>query len=136
MSISRQAQYARGLRAQIVKAYGGECACCGETRFHFLTLDHKNNDGVEHRKRLRRDRRMIWKSKHRVATEGSVPFWNDLKRRGYPKDDYQILCYNCNCGRHRNWENPGICPHELERGVVTSRPLQRISIFQEDRQPA
>lgn len=24
-------------------------------------------------------------------------------------DRYQLLCFNCNCGRHRNG---GVCPHK------------------------
>ncbi len=41
------------LKDDIYKAYGGYvCTCCGETRELFLTLDHINNDGAEHRKQL------------------------------------------------------------------------------------
>ena len=31
-----------------------------------------------------------------------------LKRQGWPKDGYQLLCANCNQGRARNG---GVCPH-------------------------
>lgn len=120
-------QYARSLRLQVITAYGAKCECCGESRFHFLTIDHKLNNGTQHRKSLRKDRK-VWKGHNGIRTEGSLPFWNDLKRRGYPKDEYRCLCYNCNMGRHRNWEHPGICPHEIERGEIVSVALDEIKV--------
>src|SRR5215831_16053532 len=35
----------RSLRQIILKAYGGQCACCGEHRPEFLSIDHVNKDG-------------------------------------------------------------------------------------------
>jgi hypothetical protein len=124
MSTTKQAKsYARVLRTEIIEAYGAKCACCGESRFHFLGIDHKNNDGAQHLEALRKSGKGKWKSVHGIRRSGPIPFWNDLKRRGFPKDNYQCLCYNCNLGRHRNWDYPGICPHEIERGLIVSRPL-------------
>ena len=40
----------RKLRAQVIAAYGGACACCGENAPEFLQVDHINNDGAEHRR--------------------------------------------------------------------------------------
>jgi hypothetical protein len=71
--------------------YGGKCACCGEDDIRFLSLDHVNNDGSEHRKTLR-DNQILANA---VAN--------------YQPDKYQILCYNCNCGRS---SNGGVCPHK------------------------
>ena len=34
-----------------------------------------------------------------------------LKKLGYPKDGYQLLCHNCNCAK--GWY--GACPHTEER---------------------
>jgi hypothetical protein len=64
-----------------------------------LTIDHVNNNGAQHR---------------RTMGEGSISSW--LKTHGWP-DGFQVLCFNCNCGRQYNG---GICPHEEERaaGVV------------------
>lgn len=77
------------IKQEMVAAYGGQCACCGEKNPKFLSLDHKNNDG--HRDR-RRD----------------VILWYHLKKQGWPKDHHQILCFNCNLGRAANY---GVCPH-------------------------
>ena len=84
--------------AELLVAYGSRCACCGETRERFLTIDHVFNDGGA--------------EKRREGYGSGIGFYLFLKRRGYPKDRYRLLCYNCNCGRARNG---GVCPHEEER---------------------
>lgn len=84
------------LRNEMLSAYGGRCSCCGESEDAFLTLDHKNRDGAAHRRQL----------------GNTYATWQDLKRRGWPKRGYTLLCYNCNCGRERNG---GICPHRTSR---------------------
>ncbi len=78
-----------------VDAYGGCCACCGESNPIFLTLDHINNDGATKRKTLK----------------AGSPTYRRLKKDGYPKTDFQLLCWNCNCGKQRNG---GHCPHKDE----------------------
>jgi hypothetical protein len=91
------------LRYELLTAYGGECACCGEDNPLFLTVDHVNGNGRAHRRSL-------------LQTNGTTPsemIMRDLKQRGWPKDEFQLLCFNCNCGRARNG---GVCPHQ-----VTSR---------------
>ncbi len=80
------------LRAAMLAAYGGKCACCGETEPKFLELDHIFNDGAEHRRRYG----------HADAE------WIALHRAGWPKDRHQLLCSNCNRGKLRN---NGVCPH-------------------------
>jgi len=73
-------------------AYGGSvCACCGETDIRFLTIDHVDGDGAQHRKL--------------IGGGGNTYKW--LRQNGYPSG-FQVLCYNCNMGRYRNG---GICPH-------------------------
>lgn len=86
-------------RAETYLHYGNCCSCCGEVGFLFLTLDHVNNDGKEHR-----------------AKYNGIPMWEVARREGYP-DTLRILCYNCNCGRARNG---GTCPHQ-KVGVFTSK---------------
>lgn len=82
-------------------AYGGRfCSCCGETNIKFLTIDHINNDGAEHRR----------SNKNR----GGNSFYRWLKTHDYPPG-YQVLCWNCNCGRACNG---GICPHEEQRRAL------------------
>jgi hypothetical protein len=86
------------IRNKVLSYYSpGElrCACCGEKNFGFLTLDHVNQDGAEHR-RL-------------VGRSNGVYLW--IIKKGFPPG-FQVLCYNCNLGRARNG---GVCPHEEER---------------------
>lgn len=89
------------LRAEMLAAYGNACACCGETRHAFLALDHVNRDGKAHRLSL-------GKSGGHAGRTPSV--YSDLKRRGWPKDGYRILCHNCNFATR--YGNP--CPHTTE----------------------
>jgi hypothetical protein len=88
-----QRNYFSNLRLEIIAAYGGKCACCGESEQLFLDLDHINNDGASHRKELGNGRQV----------------WIWLKENNWPTDNYQLLCCNCNQGKSRNG---GICPHK------------------------
>ena len=85
------------LRHEAIRRYGGyKCACCGETEPAFLTLDHMDNGGAQHRRRLKQMKRSLF-------------VW--LRDNGYPPG-FRVLCINCNQGRHRNG---GVCPHEQAR---------------------
>jgi hypothetical protein len=89
------------LRAEMVAAYGGKCSCCGEDRLDFLTLEHVNRDGKQHRASIR--------------TGGGNAIWLDLKRRGWPRDGFTILCWNCHMATA--WGHT--CPHVTEaQGMV------------------
>lgn len=84
-----------------VSAYGGSCSCCGETRLPFLTVDHVNEDGKEHRKSM----------------ASSIYYW--LAEHNYPQDGrFQVLCYNCNMAKSFY----GACPHS---GPVPNVSLSR-----------
>ncbi len=89
----RRTVYARNERRNAISEYGGECVCCGEETFEFLTFDHINNDGAEHRRSIGDPQ-----GKSMVA-------W--LKRNNYPKDIIQLLCFNCNHAKAKY----GSCPH-------------------------
>ena len=78
----------RKLRQEILEAYGEKCECCGEDEPQFLSIDHTNNDGAEHRKTVK-----------------NVYLW--LRKNGFPRDGFRLLCYNCNFGRRL-----GDCPHK------------------------
>lgn len=80
------------LRAEIIEAYGSKCACCAENNSWFLTIDHINNDGCEHRKQI----------------AGKMSLYKWLKVHGFPKDRFQLLCWNCNCAKAYF----GKCPHQ------------------------
>lgn len=71
-----------------------QCHYCDEKNIGFLTIDHINNDGAEHRK------------KTGCGSGSNIYQW--LKRHNYP-DGFGVLCFNCNCGRQ---SNNGICPHK------------------------
>lgn len=94
------------LQDECITAYGGyECKCCGETEPMFLTIDHVNDDGAQHRKELGRK-------------AAGIRLYQWLKANGYP-GGFQVLCSNCNHGRYRNG---GVCPHKQG---VTTRDLSR-----------
>jgi len=85
------------LRRETLEAYGGVCQCCGEDDERFLTLDHVNNDGATEREQLG------------IKRGGdTIALFRRLRTAGWP-EGYQVLCWNCNCGRHLNG---GVCPHQ------------------------
>jgi hypothetical protein len=86
----KKREAARAARLEGIAVYGGKCACCGEARPEFLTLDHINGREGE---------------PYRITGQKA---WARLKARGWPKDNYQLLCFNCNCAKGIY----GHCPHE------------------------
>ena len=90
----------RRLRQQVVSAYGSKCACCGESRPEFIHVDHVDNDGAEHRRKI---------------GTGGLKFYTWLRARGFPKKGFQLLCANCNSAKGIY----GYCPHQVERGELT-----------------
>lgn len=79
------------LKIDVITNYGGKCECCGETKIEFLTIDHRDNDGAAHRKKL-----------------GKILFYRWLRRMRYPKDGFRLLCINCNFALGMY----GYCPHQ------------------------
>lgn len=78
-------------RDKVLDMYGRVCVCCGETNVWFLTIEHKNGDGALEKKISNRS--------------------NYLKLlKEEKREDLEILCFNCNCGKHRL---AGECPHKL-----------------------
>ena len=92
-------RYQKKLKRQVVDAYSGKCACCGVSELSFLTIDHVNNDGKEHRKTFTRN------------------FYLLLIKDGFP-GGFQVLCFNCNMGKQ---VNKGVCPHKSSEGSETIR---------------
>jgi hypothetical protein len=92
-----QVKMRQKLREEIFAHYDNKCACCGESEAAFLTIDHVNNDGAEHRRELGKPSGTVFY------------FW--LRKNNYP-EGFQALCWNCNCGKRIN---KGVCPHELVR---------------------
>lgn len=71
----------RRLKTELISNLGGKCACCGEDKYEFLTLDHIHGGGHQHRLRCSFSRTTI--------------YW-EVKMQGFPRDKYRILCWNCN----------------------------------------
>lgn len=76
-------------REKAIVALGGICVCCGENDALFLTIDHVNNDGAEHR-------RLVNRGYYRHIALGQLDY------------EMQILCSNCNSAKQ--WY--GECPHK------------------------
>lgn len=91
---TRNKQKIQEFKRQVIDRYGGQCACCGESILMFLSLDHVNNDGGEHRRT------------EKYTRGGGIYRW--AARNDYPKV-LQVLCHNCNFGKYLNG---GVCPHE------------------------
>lgn len=91
------------IKEQVFAHFGARCACCGETCKIFLTLDHKANDGAEHR-------RSIGAGRNTASSTDKV--WRWLVKTDFAEAErFQVLCYNCNCGKR---DNGGVCPHEAK----------------------
>lgn len=78
------------IKSNVIAHYSNgtnKCACCGESTFEFLTMDHINGGGNRQRKHI-----------------GNLYIW--LARQGYPPG-FQVLCSNCNSAKGIY----GACPH-------------------------
>jgi len=97
----------REIRDETFAAYGGyKCACCGETNPGFLSLDHIDGGGNEHRRKINK--------------KSGIGFQYWLKKNGFPPG-FQVLCYNCNLGRA--FAGGGVCPHKLTLKAEDVSPL-------------
>lgn len=76
-------------RADALARYGDKCACCGETTYEFLCIDHINGGGARQRR----------------ETKKHIYHW--LKQAGWPTQGFQVLCHNCNLAKGFY----GQCPH-------------------------
>jgi hypothetical protein len=83
---------ARQLRDLVLSKYGGSaCRCCGESNEVFMCIDHVNNDGAVHRRKV-----------------GATYPW--LVRNNFP-GGFQVLCFNCNFSKG----HLGECSHVTAR---------------------
>jgi hypothetical protein len=73
--------------------------CCGESHYEFLTIDHVNGDGADHRRETNNEDIYRW-----------------LERNNFPPG-FRVLCMNCNfaLGYH------GYCPHHGWTQTVSRR---------------
>lgn len=102
---AQQRRAMKALRIKVLSHYSDgamQCACCGESRYEFLAIDHVDGGGHKHRMELFKGKR------------AGTRFYSWLHKANYPTG-YQILCHNCNMAKGF-W---GECPHEKERGEAT-----------------
>ncbi len=95
------------LRMEMIKRLGGKCACCGEKNKEFLTLDHIKGGG---------------RKEYKKAT-GPIAIYRQVKKEGFPKDKYRILCWNCNASLGLY----GYCPHSNLTSPTYHSSLNHIS---------
>jgi hypothetical protein len=91
----------QGLRAAAIAHYGNVCACCCESTYEFLCIDHINGGGNKQRKQLGCSRN----------------FYSWLRKNSYP-EGFRTLCHNCNQSIGYN----GYCPHQLHQPAVVRGP--------------
>jgi len=84
------------IRKMAIGHYGGKCACCGESTYEFLSIDHIDGGGNKHRKE--------------INSKGGWAFATWLKKNDYP-EGFQVLCHNCNMAKGCYSK----CPHEEMR---------------------
>lgn len=84
------------VRLEVLAAYGGKCACCGEHHHEFLVIDHIHGGGNRHRAYL--------KTK---GVANTVALYRWLQRNGYPSG-FRVLCHRCNS----SYASYGYCPHQ------------------------
>ena len=90
-------------KVRVLQQYGGRCVCCGEIEPIFLALDHIDGGGNEHR-------RQIGNNDGNRCGSSSTQFYIWVEKNNYP-DILQVLCHNCNMGKHLNG---GVCPHQTQ----------------------
>jgi len=93
------------LRNEVFDAYGGKCACCGETRKEYLTIDHVNGGGNKHRREM--------------GFSTSTELYRWLRQNNYP-DGFQVLCFNCNMGKGAC----SVCPQSKEFQMLFEEKLK------------
>lgn len=92
------------VRLEVLTHYSNgkpKCACCSEDKLEFLSIDHINNDGGNHRKSDPSSKKIV--------------HW--LKRNKLP-DGFAVLCINCNFSKGRY----GYCPHTVKSKILDILP--------------
>ena len=74
------------VRLDMIKEYGGKCCHCGISDVDVLDIDHIHNNGAEQRR------------------DGLYGYnlYRLLKKNNWPKDNFQLLCKNCNWKKELN----------------------------------
>jgi hypothetical protein len=92
------AEYYQHVKAEVIKAYGGICDCCGETDLGVLSIDHIGKCRPEGQKK-----------RH------GMNLYLFLKKSCH-QEGYRVLCLNCNIALGFY----GYCPH---KGIPQKRSM-------------
>lgn len=77
------------------------CACCGENKMEFLTINHINGGGHKHQREIGRGQLYQW-----------------LIKNHFP-EGFNVLCWNCNCSLGKY----GYCPHTKNHYDLSFRSI-------------
>lgn len=106
------AQQRDKIKAEMVAAYGGKCLHCGEVDQIVLTLDHINDDSE------------VEKELYGLNARGGHKHYQRLKRDGWPKERFQLLCFNCNARKEHNRRRATIAENWGERNHADRTAVQ------------
>lgn len=87
----------RKRRIDAIEKLGGKCECCGEARLEFLAIDHIA--GLSRRK----------------IDEAGDGLVMKVRKSGFSKEVFRILCHNCNSSLGFY----GYCPHKTNKNFLT-----------------
>lgn len=107
------AQYRDGIKAEMVEAYGGSCKHCGESDPLVLALDHIHDDSH------------VEKEYFNGGSRGGAKLYAELKKQGWPKERFQLLCFNCNAKKEHKRRRDGLVDRMGERKIATSESRSR-----------
>ena len=94
-------------RQQIFDKLGHQCEWCGNIEDKMLTIDHKNNDGGEHRRKTKN----AWK------------LYRDIIADPNAKKYLRILCMGCNWAR-RIYKNDRKARAAINRNIIRIRGIK------------
>lgn len=83
--------YNQNLKEKVFGQYGKACSLCGFDNIDALTIDHVNNDGAEHRRRLTGSRH-----------SGGTLTYRWLVKNDFPAG-FRTLCQNCNVIEYKKY---------------------------------
>ncbi len=114
--------YSMQYRVDLIKKYQYinielKCACCGQVKdYHFMTIDHLNNNGAEHKK---------------VGGFHNIPIYV-LGHGIEEKYKLAIMCWDCNA----SLAFYGFCPHhpEIKREVKVGKRINKLDSIKSQNQ--
>lgn len=105
------------LKLEMIAEYGGRCCHCREDDPVVLSLDHINDDAY------------VETELYGEAARGGHKQYQRLKQLGWPKDRFQLLCFNCNAKKEHQrrrtaamnrWGQPALATSEERSQIQAS----------------